>query len=555
MEKKFDLFNPSTWNFGRKKQSVKKQPARKQAFSGEASVMYRHSFDGEKNLGGIGPIRDYVPDHEILRLRSWQAFLDSDIAQTVVKRFCTWVIGGGLNLQSEPPPVIFAEEGINLDVQKFTRSVEARFKLFRQAKWADYSGMETLDAIANTAFKNAIVGGDVLVILRYENGLVNLQMIDGAHVQSPGYMSDNYPQTLENGNTICNGIERDKKGKHVRYWVRNKDYQFNKVEANSKESGLQIAFLVYGLKYRLNTVRGLPLISAVLESIKKMERYKDATLGSAEERAKIAYTIKHGTNSAGDSPLLEALSKAVDPDGNQADLPTDINGKQLADTIAATTEKQVFNMTPDSELMMHESKTELHFKDFFTVNVMHLCAAVEIPMQVAMSMYEGNFSASRAALKDWEHTLKVVRKSFADQFYSPVFRFWLDINILKGKIAAPGYLMARNEKDIELLEAYRTCRFIGPSVPHIDPLKEVLAERKKLGTLGDHLPITTLEASTEALSESDSISNISQFSRELEEASALGLEAVVVNVPVDKGDEDYDEDEKEEKKKEKKNDQ
>lgn len=528
----FNLFKPSTWVT---KKVEEKKPERLSAFNGPgttSTVMYRHSFDGEKNLGGIGPVRDYVPNHDILRLRSWQAFLDSDIAQTVIKRFCTWVIGGGLKLQSEPPPVIFSEEGIKLNVQDFSRSVEARFNLFRQAKWADYAGMETLDAIANTAFKNAIVGGDGLVVLRYENGLVNIQLIDGAHIQSPMFSNDSFAQTLPNGNTIRNGVEMNPRGQHVRYWIRNKSMTYDKIEARSEESGLQIAFMVYGLKYRLNTTRGLPLISAVLESIKKMERYKDATLGSAEERAKIAYTIEHGVNSAGDNPLAEALSKAVNPDGLQQDLPRDINGKQLADTIAATTEKQVFNLTPDSKLMMHESKTELYFKDFFTVNVMHLCAAIEIPVQVAMSMYEGNFSASRAALKDWEHTLKVVRKSFSDQFYAPIYRFWLDINILKGKINAPGYLIARRDGDVELLEAYRTARFIGSSVPHIDPLKEVEAERLKMGSLADHLPLSTLEASTEALTESESVSNVNQFADELEEAKKVGLEPVPVIKPV-----------------------
>lgn len=528
----FKLLQPSTW-FPKKAEDKKNQ--RLSAFNGTgmtSTVMYRHSFDGEKNLGGIGPIRDYVPNHEALRLRSWQAILDSDIAQTVVKRFCTWVVGGGLKLQSEPNPLIFQEESIPLNVQAFSRSVEARFNLFRSAKWADYAGMETLDAIANTAFKNAIVGGDVLVILRYENGLVNIQLIDGTHVSSPLFSSDAFPQTLENGNTIRSGVEMDARGKHVRYWIRNKNFEYQKVEASSKESGLQIAFMVYGLKYRLNTTRGLPLMSAVLESIKKMERYKDATLGSAEERAKIAFTIEHDANSSGDNPLADALSKAVNPDGQQEDQPYDINGKQLADTVAATTEKQVFNMPPGGKLMMHESKTELYFKDFLTVNVQHLCAALEIPVQVAMSMYEGNFSASRAALKDWEHTLKVVRKLFADQFYNPVYQFWLDINILKGKISAPGYLMARKDNDIELLTAYRTCRWIGASVPHIDPLKEVEAERLKLGSLGAHLPLTNLEASTEAVSESESVSNVSQFANELEEAKKLGLEAVEVIQPV-----------------------
>lgn len=535
--------------------SESRKKVRADSGNGNYTTLFTQSFDGEKSTGGIGPIIDYRPSYERLRLRSWQAFLDSDIAQTVIKRYCTWMIGPGLKLQAELPKVIFEEERIDIKVQEFSRSVEARFNIFRSAKWSDYAGMKNLDAIAKTCFKNAIVGGDVLVVLRYQNGLVNIQLIDGCHVQSPGLNTENYPQKLANGNTIKNGIEQDPTGKHVRYYVKDSvTLKYVPIEAVTSDTNLQVAFLVYGLEYRLNDVRGIPLISAVLESIKKMERYKDATLLSAEERAKIPFTIEHGIDSPGNNPLIDQMAEALNVGGSPTDLAEDIYGKELGNNVAATTGGTVYNMPRDSRLVMHESKNELYFEQFFTVNVDHLCAAIEIPVQVAMSKYEGNFSASRAALKDWEHTLKVGRKDFSDQFYLPIYIFWLDINILKGKINAPGYLQARKNKDQELLSAYRTSRFIGSAVPHIDPLKEVAAERLKLGTNGAHLNMTTLEAATEAVSESESSANVIQFSEELEEAASLGIEPVAAPGANNFNDDDETDPGDDDKKKKKKND-
>ena len=62
--------------------------------------------------------------------------------------------------------------------------------------------------------------------------------------------------------------------------------------------------------------------------------------------------------------------------------------------------------------------------------------------------------------------------------------------------------------------------------PHIDPLKEVKAERLKLGTLSDHLPLTNLESATEALMSGNAMSNIEQFATELQDAEKLGLKPV-----------------------------
>lgn len=485
--------------------------------------LFAVSYTGEKNLGEIGPIKDYRPHYEILRLRSWQSYLESEISQTVINRFVTWVIGKGLKLQAEPVAGVLRSENINVDTHAFSEAAEARFNIFRQSEKSDFSEMENLDILAETAYKNAIVGGDVLVILRYVNDCVNVQLVDGAHVQSPQLGTESYPQSLETGNRIINGIEVDKKGKHIKYYVRNSDFSFSTVECKCNESGLQIAFLVYGLRYRLNNVRGLPLVATVLETLKKLERYKEATVGSAEERQKIAFSIEHELGSTGENPLIQSMAKALNYGGNTGEIPEDINGKQLSDLVTATTNKQAINLPINSKLKMLESKNELYFKDFYSVNIDLVCASLGIPPEVAMSKYDSNFSASRAALKDWEHTLIVKRHSFSFQFYQKIYNFWLETEILKNKIAAPGYLIAKRKNDFVVLDAYRMARFVGAPVPHIDPLKEAKAERAKLGANADAIPLTTVEAATESLNGGEADANMKQFAVEIEKAKKLKI--------------------------------
>lgn len=482
--------------------------------------VYAVPFDGEKNLGELGPIFKYMLDYEGMRLRSWQLYMDSEVCQTIIKRFDLWVIGHGLKIQSEPQSKVLESEGIKIDTQKFSREVESRFRIFCNSKFSDYSGQRSLHAMASEAHINSKIGGDVLVLLRYINNQVKVQLVDGAHVVTPlGLSFSGADYIATNGNRVRNGEELDATGKVVAYYVRKGDpsnYECERVEAYGAKSGLQLAFMVKGLKYRMDNNRGIPLLSTVLETIKKMDRYKEATVGSAEERQKIALFIEHNQDSTGENPMIERAARAF---GNRIeDLPEDVNGRQLANTVAATTNKTAINMPIGSTIKSVQSDNELHFKDFYTINIEQICSTANIPPDVAKSKYDSNFSASRAALKDWEHTLDVERKAFADQFYYPIYCFWLHTQILENKIQAPGYIIAWQKKNMMAVEAYRFARFTGANVPHIDPEKEVNAERAKLGPAGANMPLTTAEAATEALNGGDYSVNLTQFKAELADA-------------------------------------
>ncbi len=479
------------------------------------------SYDGEKNLGEIGPIKNYLMDYDGLRFRSWQSYIESEISQIVLNKFAIWIVGSGLKLQAEPAKKVLESERIILKTENFNDITEARFNVFANSKLADYSNMVSLNSIGNTAFLNSIIGGDVLIVLRLIKNQVKIQLIDGAHIVSPFGDQDSNGNKKGEKNRIRNGIEISPKGEHIAYWVNTKHFKFERIKARGGKSGLKMAFIVYGGRYRLDNVRGIPMIATVLETLKKLERYKEATVGSAEERQKIVMQVLHDQSSTGENPFQGVMAKAFDQDAVTDHIPTDDVGNKLADTVAATTNKQVFNMPIGAELKALESKNELYFKDFYTVNINIVCAALGIPPEVALSKYDSNFSASRAALKDWEHTINVHRKRFSEQFYQPIYEFWLEIQILQNNIQAPGYLVANNNM---VKEAYQIARFIGARVPHIDPVKEVEAVRKKLGDSAKDIPLTTVEAATEELNGGDSNSNIEQYAIELEKSKKLNIE-------------------------------
>lgn len=422
------------------------------------NFMFSISYDGEKNVGEAGPIINYLNDYNGLRARSWQLYYESEIAQTIIRRSVTWTISRGLRLEAQPNELVLKSEGYNIDDTTFKGIddiIEARWKVWSSSKRCSYDGLLNLAGLAKEQQKNKWVAGDVLVILRYVKKQLTIQLIDGACVKTPYGMvdwTDGMP-IVPGTERVMNGIVLNDKGQHVAYWVQTSIMNFQRVEAVSKKTGMLMAYMVYGQRYRVNNVRGIPLLSVVVESAMILDRYKTATLGNAEETAKVVYSIEHQAFSDGSNPIMENLTKAINAT-KPTDIAKDINGVELANNVAATTGKTTVNMPLGAELKKLNHTAELHYKEFFETNANAICSTVSIPPEVAFMKYDSNFSASRAALKDWEHTILVNRDEAATDFYAPIYALWLFTEVMENKINLPGYLRAYMEGNQTALDAF-----------------------------------------------------------------------------------------------------
>jgi len=511
------------------------------------------SFNGEKNPGAAGPMIDYKPQYAELRVRSWQAMLESDIAQIGMNKLITWVIGKGLKLQSEPVKHVLEEEGIRFDKNKFTKTFESRFHLWKKSKSVDYSGLKNLDELSTEAERNAVIGGDVLVVLRVIKGELKIQLIDGQHVQSPYYGSEWFPKQLPNGHSLIDGVEINEKREHVAYWVKVYaldasfenlyKYSFERIPAKGSKTNATMAYLYYGSQYRINNVRGIPLIAACFEKLTNLDLYSAATLKQAQEAAKVDYQVVHDKDSTPATPWAgaAALGQNIFNDANTNNkLPETDDGATLGKTTHITGIGTAWNNSPGSRVETLENKNPLYFKDFYETHTDIFFAVLQMPPNVAMGKYNNSFSASRAAIKDWEHVLMVKRENHYNGFLKPILSLFLDLQVLQNKIQAPGYIVSMKQGNKIVIDCYKNCRFVGANVPHIDPLKEVKAARELLGKAFEFVPLNDVESVTEALGCGDASENIEQGAQELNKAEGLGLkarpieQAVVKTVPVKK---------------------
>jgi len=485
-------------------------------------------FDGEKTPYELGTPKDIILDYQLLRARSWQSFIESDVVQNVIKKYCLWIVGPGLKLQSQPNEYILGKKGIS-DTKTFIQDSENQFRLHARMNGSSYSGMDTLHGLAAEALKNAILAGDCLILQRFEGNKVTTELIDGYHIQTP-IISEFHDQAKAIGNEIKEGVEINKKGTHIAFYISQRDLSYKRIVARGA-SGRVKAWLFYGMKHKINDVRGMSLLTAILETSAKMDRYKDAALGTAEENSKIPYTIEHNQFSTGEDPQVQQFlaaagkNRPVAPETKSYD---DCN--LMATKIAQTTSKQTYNMPIGSTVKRNSWASDINFGEFFGVNIDIIYATIGIPAEVAMEKFGGSYSGSRAALKSWEYTMVTEREvKVRKYFYQPTYTYWLDINILQNNVSAPGYLKAIQEKDEMTLEAYRDSRFIGATVPHIDPVKEVMAERKKLGSSFDNYPLTTAEQASENLNTGDYEQTIKKAENEKKNSKFFDPDPVINN--------------------------
>lgn len=453
-------------------------------YSGTIYPIRTERFDGEKTRGELGSPINLIPDHQSLRVRAFEADLKSDIIRIITGRFFKYVIGNGLKLQSEPNEAVLKMEGIEVNTQEFKSQIENRFKVWSKSKHSDFAKMANVHAHGRDGFRTAFLGGDFLTVLRVENNLnITVQVIDGQEIQTP-YFGEFADAAKARGNKIKHGIEVDKTGQHIAFYVlvendlkNGEMFKFERIEARAK-NGVVMAYMVYGSKHRMNHYRGVPQITAILEKVEKLDRYTEASVGSAEERAKIVYAVEHNRFSNGENPLVEQMRE-------QLNIATEENayqqGAALSETIAQTTSKQTFNMPIGAQLKALESQIESNYDGFFKAVFNTICASVDVPPEVALQMYNSNYSASRAAQNAWEHILNTARSYYGDQFYKPIYDLFLLVEIIKNKISANGYLQALADGNFMITESYSMCKWTGVKLPHIDPKKEMDAIRIALG--------------------------------------------------------------------------
>jgi len=432
-------------------------------------------YDGEKFLGGLGPARLNIPDYWTLRLRSSQLFTENLYARGLIRRLVTNEINTGLMLEAEPISDLLAslsEEG----AEKWSETVEERFEIWSVTPaLCDYEGRRTFSQLQAEARREALVEGDVLVRLHVSRttGLPAIQLIRGGRVRTP------LGGTPQPGNRIIHGIEMDERGREIAFHVIDDHgvgglnlQNSTRVPAIGTRTGRRMAWLVYGTDRRMDAVRGEPLLSLILQSLKEMDRYRDS-----EQRAAVINSL-----------LAMFMEKKEDKPGTRA-----FSGGAVRNVSVQSTgtegETREFNLAEQvpgvffEELQQGEiphsfdtKRPNVDYGAFEAAVIQAIAWASEIPPEILMLQFSNNYSASKAAINEFKAYLTMVRKDFGVSFCSPIYIEWLVGEVLQNEIQAPGFLESRRTaRGYVVFGAWSRSTWSGPVKPSVDLGKDVKA--------------------------------------------------------------------------------
>lgn len=423
-------------------------------------------FDGEKFPGGFGVTQLLQADYWTLRARSSQLFNDNLYARGLIRRLITNEINTGLTPEQAPDEEILGLEPDSLT--DWTENVENRFAIWgKNPKVCDWKRQDTFGALQKAARMEALVSGDVLVVLRQSQvtKLPQVQLISGNAVQTP-LMSDT---DVRKGHKVEHGVELDKKRRVVAYWVKQDGGGAKRVPAFGEKSGRRIAWLVFGTDKRLDDVRGQPLLSIVLQSLKEIDRYRDSVQRKAVLNSILAMFIKKTQDKMGTLPITGG---AVRNDKVQTEDSTGTARKlDIAGQIPGMFIQEL--QTGEEPVGFHNQGTDEKFGDFEEAITAALAWAHEMPPEILRLAFSNNYSASQAAINEFKIYLNKVWETFGDTFCAPIQVEWLISEVLTQRIDAPGLLAAwRDPNRYDIFGAWTAADWYGSIKPSTDMVKQ-----------------------------------------------------------------------------------
>jgi lambda family phage portal protein len=299
---------------------------------------------------------------------------------------------------------------------------------------SDYFGAQSFYGMQSVAAKRFFVDGEFFCLLIIEDGELRLKPLDPAQINSALSM-----ETA--AGLVISGIEVDNGGRPVAVHIYRDWAPGLPLLAGLESMRVDISDVVHVyLPEAAGQVRGMSRLAAVLLRLRELDALTDAQV----VRQKIG-ALMCGFVTDSDNTLLA--------DGavlNEASLEP---GCMMRLRPGESVE---FSRPPEIGSESNE---------FQAAVIREIGAGVGIPAFILdHNMSEVNFSSARTAIIAFRRRIEAFQDHFAYQALRPIFRRWLTVEVLSGRIAAP------------LNESTLRHKWIAPKGQWLDPLKDAQAE-------------------------------------------------------------------------------
>lgn len=474
-------------------------------YSGASTT--KRALKGFRAVSG-SPREDIDLNNYTLRQRGRLMYMGAPIATSAVKTSRTNVIGLGLQLNPRPDLELL---GLDQDrATEWVKKVKREFSLWADKKdTCDATGINNFYELQQLLVSSWLMSGDVFVLIQERDPVpgkpyrLRLRAIEADRIATP-YEAGTASTIIttgknpKNGNTIYDGVEVDKSGMAVAYYIRNtypyeatqEQTKFVRVEAHGA-SGLPNIIQIMNAE-RPDQYRGVTFLAPVIEKLLQINRYTEAEITAAIVQSFLTGFVTKNDD-ASTNPFNEVGAgfpeEEASHDPNEYEMgPGTMNYMEAGESITFT----------------DPSHPSTGFDAFVNSIVTQIGAGLDLPKEILLKAFDSSYSASRAALMEAWKSFNMHRTWFINDFCNPVYELWLNEAVATGRIDAPGYFA-----DPAIRAAWLNCEWIGPSQGMLDPTKEIQAEQ-----MACENGFSTHADSALRLNGSDYNSNIEQLARE-----------------------------------------
>ena len=456
-------------------------------------------------LAGGGSAEDDVDLHgATLRKRSRDLYAGGGLARSGVTTMTTNVVGWGI----QPKPKIDGEAlGMTDEAcDEWERIALREFALWAESNMCDAERQKDFYTCQELAFRSMLVSGDVFALFGVKENLLTpytttIRILEADRISTPeGSEGESESKELDSGGRIVDGVEIDREGAVIRYHIASRhpllsetatQIEWTPIEAYGKDTGMPNILHVMTWE-RPEQRRGVPFVAAQIEQIKQLDRYITSELAANVVSAMLTAFLE-STEDDGKIGLEDSV--------NEEDKVTD-DGLSLELAPGA-----IYDLPPGKKVAtVNPLRANSAFESFVGALQTTIGASMEIPKEVLTKKYESNYTAARGALLDFWKTVRVYRTRFNKQFNQPIYEAWLAEAVAAGRIEAPGFF-----DDPAIRKAWCGCKWMGASMGHVDPLKEVNAAEKRIAN-----NISTQEQEASEYNGNDWTANIRQRRKEIE---------------------------------------
>ena len=455
-------------------------------------------------LAGGGSAEEDIDLHgSLLRKRTRDLYAGGGLARSGIATLKTNVVGWGI----QPKPKI---DGFTLGMSdeacsEWERKTLREFKLWAENPLCDAERQQNFYALQKLAFLSMLMSGDAFVIFGMKANKrtpyqTTLRLLEADRISTPdSYAGESESKETDSGGRIIDGVEIDKEGMVIRYHIASRhpladsnfvQLEWTTIDVIGKKTGYPNILHITTFE-RPEQRRGLPFVAAQIELIKQLDRYINSELAANVVSSMLAAFLESKEDD-GKASMEDAI--------NEDEKVTDDEYKiELAPGA-------IFDLPPGKTLKeFNPIRSNSAFESFVSALETIIGSSMEIPKEVLTKKYDSNYTAARGALLDFWRTVNVYRASFIASFNKPIYEQWLSEAVASGRIEAPGFF-----EDPAIRDAWCGCMWMGASMGHVDPLKEVKAAEHRIQN-----NISTQEQEASEYNGNDWNENIRQRKKEM----------------------------------------